>query len=90
MQDGRSRRCIVHVPPARQGGHARSLSFSTEEAAPRRDGQADKNRFNELADAYGFFVAYPGGLGRSWNDFRDDAKGYSHGEKIDDVGSYRP
>jgi polyhydroxybutyrate depolymerase len=44
------------------------------------------NRFNELADRDGFFVAYPSGLGKSWNDLREDTRGYAHLHNIDDTG----
>ena len=86
-QDGRSRRCLVHVP---RNAAARScpllIVLHGGGGTPEGMVKLTKNRFNELADSSDFFVAYPGGLGRSWNDFRDDAKGYAHSEKIDDVG----
>jgi polyhydroxybutyrate depolymerase len=86
-QDGRSRRCLVHVPAGASGRPCPLLIvLHGGGGTPEGMVKLTKNRFNELADASGFFVAYPGGLGRSWNDFRDDAKGYAHAEKIDDVG----
>jgi polyhydroxybutyrate depolymerase len=86
-QGGRSRRCLLHVP-GDASGRSRPLLIVLHGGGGTPEGMVrlTKNRFNELADASGFFVAYPGGLGRSWNDFRDDAKGYAHSQKIDDVG----
>ena len=43
-------------------------------------------RFNALADEHGFFVVYPQGVGRSWNDGRPDPISRAHAERIDDVG----
>lgn len=43
-------------------------------------------RFNELADKYSFIVAYPEGLGKSWNDERLEKISFAHKNKIDDVG----
>ena len=86
-QDGRPRRCLLHVP---DNATARScpllIVLHGGGGTPEGMVKLTKNRFNEQADASGFFVAYPGGLGRSWNDFRDDVKGYAHSEGIDDVG----
>jgi len=44
-----------------------------------------KGRFNELADEHGFYVVYPQGVGRSWNDGRPDPISRAHAERIDDV-----
>ena len=43
-------------------------------------------RFNELADAHGFFVAYPQGVGKAWNDGRDDPAAPARRAAVDDVG----
>ncbi len=43
-------------------------------------------RFNELADKHGFLVVYPQGLGKSWNDGRQDPISYAHKNDIDDIG----
>lgn len=42
-------------------------------------------RFNELADEHGFYVVYPQGVGKSWNDGRPDPISRAHAEHIDDV-----
>lgn len=45
-----------------------------------------RGRFNQLADEHGFYVVYPQGLGKSWNDGRSDPISYAHEKRIDDVG----
>ena len=83
---GEIRSCLVHVPvnapvsPAPLlivlhggGGTAKGVVKLT------------KHRFNELSDTAGFYVAYPSGLGKSWNDFREDSNTYAHTRKVDDV-----
>jgi polyhydroxybutyrate depolymerase len=84
---GETRSCLVHVPKNRVaapspliivlhggGGTAKGIVKLT------------KQRYNELADRDGFYVAYPSGLGKSWNDFRDDSDAYAHRHAVDDVG----
>jgi polyhydroxybutyrate depolymerase len=48
-----------------------------------------KGRFNELADRDGFFVVYPQGIDKSWNDGRPDPISGAHRKGIDDVGFFR-
>lgn len=48
-----------------------------------------KGRFNELADRDGFFVVYPQGIDKSWNDGRLDKISGAHRKGIDDVGFFR-
>jgi len=48
-----------------------------------------KRRFNELADRNGFFVVYPQGIDKSWNDGRPDKISGAHRKGIDDVGFLR-
>jgi polyhydroxybutyrate depolymerase len=87
MLEGRSRTCLIHIP-RNAAAHSCPLLIVLHGGGGTPEGMVKltKNRFNELADSSDCFVAYPAGLGRSWNDFRDDAKGYAHSEHIDDVG----
>ncbi len=88
---GEIRDYIVHVPlqcPTAQkcplvlalhggGGTAKGMFRLTRE------------RFNRLADQHGFFVVYPQGLGKSWNEGAKDSKGYAREHQIDDVGFFK-
>lgn len=44
-----------------------------------------ESKFNALADKEGFLVAYPEGVGKSWNDGRNEPKITAQKEKVDDV-----
>lgn len=46
-------------------------------------------RFNELADKHKFYVVYPQGLEKSWNDGRQDLKNFASQNKINDVDFIR-
>ncbi|HOD13924.1 MAG TPA: PHB depolymerase family esterase [Spirochaetota bacterium] len=84
---GRTRECLVHVPSGAPSG-LRPLLFVLHGGSGTARGMIGLtgNRFNELADSAGFYAVYPSGLGKSWNDLRDDASGYAHREGIDDTG----
>jgi polyhydroxybutyrate depolymerase len=84
---GRMRECLVHVPAGALSG-LRPLLFVLHGGGGTARGMIGLtgNRFNELADTAGFYAVYPSGLGKSWNDLRDDASGYAHREGIDDTG----
>ncbi|MGB8326856.1 MAG: PHB depolymerase family esterase [Steroidobacteraceae bacterium] len=45
--------------------------------------------FNRLADQSGALIVYPEGIGRSWNDGRDDSVTRATRERVDDVGFLR-
>lgn len=45
-----------------------------------------KRRFNQLADTHKFYVVYPQGLEKGWNDGRNDLKQFASQNNIDDVG----
>ena len=47
------------------------------------------HRFNQLADSEGFYVAYPQGLKKGWNDGRNDLRQFASENNIDDVGFIR-
>src|SRR5437588_324663 len=42
--------------------------------------------FTPIADREGVILAFPDGIGRTWNDGRDDAISLSARQSIDDVG----
>lgn len=45
-----------------------------------------RNRFNELAEQRGFYVVYPQGIDKSWNEGRKGRIDGAHRRNIDDVG----
>ncbi|OHD65713.1 MAG: hypothetical protein A2176_13850 [Spirochaetes bacterium RBG_13_51_14] len=86
-QGGRSRHSLLHIPLQTASCPCPLLIvLHGGGGTPRGMAGLTKNRFNELADIAGFYVAYPEGLKRSWNDFRNDTSSYAHEKKIDDVG----
>ncbi len=84
---GRTREGLVHVPSGAPSG-LRPLLVILHGGGGTARGMIGLtgNRFNELANSAGFYAVYPSGLGKSWNDLRDDASGYAHREGIDDTG----
>jgi len=87
--DGEERVFLLHTPPLStrltgmqplifvlhgRGGTARNINMLT------------RFQFNHLADRDGFWVAYPEGIGKAWNDGREDAASKAHRREIDDVG----
>ncbi len=87
MHDGRERTCLIHVPEGKFNGSL-PLVLVLHGGGGTAAGmiKLTRNRFNELADTRGFFAAYPQGIRKHWNDFRDDPIDYAHREKIDDSG----
>jgi polyhydroxybutyrate depolymerase len=84
---GRTRECLVHVPAGSPPG-LRPLLIVLHGYGGTARGmiKLTGNRFNELADAEGFYAVYPSGLGKSWHDLRDDTSMYAARMGIDDTG----
>jgi polyhydroxybutyrate depolymerase len=82
----RTRICYVHAPSAAPTSPA-PLFIVLHGAAGTAPGMVSltRKRFNELSDEKGFFVAYPQGVQRTWNDCRSDLSTYAHYHGIDDV-----
>jgi polyhydroxybutyrate depolymerase len=89
--DGGVREYIVHVPPGYQTMKARPLVLVLHGGGGTMRGQykLTNETFNHLADRDGFFVVYPQGLGKSWNEGGADRKGYAREHNIDDVGFFK-
>ena len=84
----RERSFILHRPTAAASGTARPLLIVMHGGGGDARGIIDitRGRFNELADAENFYVVYPQGVDKSWNDGRVDVRSTAHKENIDDVG----
>ena len=88
MHDGTERKYIIYKPVlinnpnkipllvALHGGGGTNQQFITH----------TKHRFNQLADTENFYVVYPQGLEKGWNDGRNDLKQFASENNIDDVG----
>jgi polyhydroxybutyrate depolymerase len=87
--DGMERQYILYQP-AFKSGHSgtRPLLLVLHGGGGTNRGMLwlTKGRFNELAERDGFFVVYPQGVDKSWNDGRPDKISGAHRKGIDDVG----
>jgi polyhydroxybutyrate depolymerase len=90
--DGLERQYILYQPAFKTGhSGARPLLLVLHGGGGTNSGmlRLTKGRFNELADRDGFFVVYPQGVDKSWNDGRPDKISGAHRKGIDDVGFLR-
>jgi polyhydroxybutyrate depolymerase len=85
---GYMRELILHVPKNHEQLNAIPLVIALHGGGGTAKGMIRLTlaRFNELADMYGFIAVYPEGLGKSWNDGREDPISYAHKNNIDDIG----
>jgi len=83
--DGRTRTYNVHVPPSYVAGSAVPLVMDFHGYTSNSNAQASLSGFRQVSDAENFIVAYPQGVGNSWN-----AATFCCGEalagRVDDVG----
>ena len=86
--DGYTRDFILHIPEHHELLNKIPLIIAMHGGGGKAKGMIalTKGRFNELADKHGFLVVYPQGLGKSWNDGRQDPISYAHKNDIDDIG----
>ena len=73
--EGRERRWLLHAPVEIPHSFGKApLLLALHGLGQTREGLLDltRGRFNELGDERGFFVAYPAGFEKSWNDNRND------------------
>jgi len=90
--DGLERKYLIYSPPLKSADSGkRPLLFVLHGGGGTHRGMVrlTKRRFNELADRDGFFVVYPQGIDKSWNDGRTDKISGAHRKGIDDVGFFR-
>lgn len=65
--DGRERTVLVHVPPAYDGATPLPVVVNLHALGASAEVQAWYSRMIEKADAEGFIVVHPEGIGGSWN-----------------------
>jgi polyhydroxybutyrate depolymerase len=90
--DGLERRYTLYQPAFKTGhSGARPLLMVLHGGGGTSHGmlRLTKGKFNELADRDGFFVVYPQGIDKSWNDGRPDKISGAHRKSIDDVGFFK-
>lgn len=87
QHDGRERTARVFAPTESFADGARpALVISLHGATGRGRDQERTSGFNTLAEDEGFVVAYPDGVGRTWNDGRGLRSYEAQRENVDDVG----
>lgn len=89
--DGYQREYIIYQPSEISKIKSVPLLFVLHGGSGTNEGmmRLTKNRFNELADIHKFYVVYPQGLEKGWNDGRNDLKQFSSENNIDDVGFFK-
>ena len=89
---GLERKYLIYAPPLKPA-HAgkRPLLFVLHGGGGthRNMVRLTKRRFDQLADRDGFFVVYPQGIDKAWNDGRPDKISRAHRKRVDDVGFFR-
>ena len=83
--DELERRYFLHVPPGLPADKAVPLVLMFHGGGGRPAFAERESRFSELADREGFLVAYPEGIGQSWNDGRGDLGLAAQRDNVDDV-----
>jgi len=83
---GRTRRALVYVP-ASAAGRAAPLVVSLHGFSSDPEEHRDTTHYRELAEARGFIVVFPAGVGRSWNG--GACCGPANALGVDDVGFVR-
>lgn len=75
MSDGATRTYWLHVPPGLSAEEQAPLLLMLHRFTETGSKTARMTGFNGIADREGFIVAYPDGLGRTWNAFDQTAAG---------------
>jgi polyhydroxybutyrate depolymerase len=80
-----SRSYLLHVPASLPRDRPSPLVLVFHGGGGTPEWAERESRFSELADRDGFLVAYPQGLGRSWNDGREDRSIRAQRDAVDDL-----
>ncbi len=89
QHDGRSRRYLLHVPPAGASDGPLPLVIALHGGGGDADRMDDLVKITPLADREGFLVAFPDAVDKNWNDGRAGVRSTAAKENIDDVGFVR-
>lgn len=85
--DGLARRYFVFAPPLAGAASPQPVLFVLHGGGGGGPERLKRVGFNEIAEAEGFLVVYPEGVGSQWNDGRGARFGRRSGDTdIDDVG----
>jgi len=84
------RRTLVHLPPVNLSSEKYPLLIALHGGGGNGKSMVSltQGKFNALADKEGFIVVYPDGIGKNWNDGRENMppRYRAHNDKTDDVG----
>ncbi len=82
---GLPRTYLLHVPRRYDPAAAWPLVFALHGGGSQGRSMPGLTGLSRLADRRGFLVAYPDGVGRSWNDGREDPDVPAQRQRVDDV-----
>lgn len=85
LSGGRARTYRLHAPPGLLKARPVPLVLVFHGGGGDGEGAASLTGFDALADREGFLVAYPDGIGKHWNDGRENADFETYRQRVDDV-----
>jgi polyhydroxybutyrate depolymerase len=88
LHNGLKRTYRIYIPPVFSKAKSMPMVIALHGGGGTGERMEDLTleKFNRLADKEGFFVVYPDGIERHWNDGRKEVKYSAHKKNIDDVG----
>ncbi len=89
VYDGIERENLLYIPSSVKPAPPLLLVFHGGAGRPTGMTRMDEGRLLGIADEQGFIIGYPEGVGRSWNDYREDPISEAHKSDRDDTGFIR-
>ena len=88
MSSGLKRTYLIHVPSSFDKTKSMPLVIALHGGGGtgKRMEELTLSGLNTLSEKEGFIVVYPDGIGRHWNDGREELRSRVHRQNIDDVG----